>query len=53
LAAATAPPMKAAMMPDTAHHTKAMWPVAFGASLAVAISIDSKPAPNPSMVSMI
>jgi hypothetical protein len=36
LAAATAPPMNAAMMPDTAHHTKAAHPAPAGADWAVA-----------------
>src|SRR5262245_45714120 len=45
--------MNAAMMPDTAHQTKAIHPAVFGASLAVDTSTLSKPTPNPSMVSRI
>src|SRR5437763_15698138 len=45
--------MKAAMMPDTAHHTNATQPAAAGADDAVGISIASRPMPKPSMVNRI
>src|SRR5436189_3540309 len=45
--------MKAAMMPETAHQTKAAHPAPAGAESAVGISTLSRPMPKPSMVRRI
>src|SRR4051812_48649272 len=52
-AAAMAPPIKAAMMPETAHHTKADQPTPARAASAVGISTLRRPTPKPSMVRRI
>src|ERR1043166_2674859 len=47
--AATQPPAKALITPDTAHHAKTAQVTAFGALSAVATSIDNSPKPNPAI----
>src|SRR5207248_64795 len=53
IAAATAPPAHAATTPETDHQTKAMYPAAAGAALAVGISTERRPAPKPSITRRI